>query len=67
MFVIGGYYDVEAVLTFFTTGYFRDGPDGQWRHREPNAYGKWVFVRSNAARLASPEDRPRSARSRRAS
>ena len=56
MFVIGGYYDVEAVLTFFTTGYFRDGPDGQWRHREPNAYGKWVFVRSNAARLASPED-----------
>ena len=57
VFVIGGYYDVEAVLTFFTTGYFRDGPDGQWRHREPNAYGKWVFVRSNAARLASPEDR----------
>jgi hypothetical protein len=57
VFVIGGYYDVEAVLTFFTTGYFRDGPDGRWRHREPNAYGKWVFVRSNAARLASPEDR----------
>jgi hypothetical protein len=57
VFVIGGYYDVEAVLTFFTTGYFREGTDGQWRHREPNAYGKWVFVRSNAARLASPEDR----------
>jgi hypothetical protein len=57
LFVIGGYYDVEAILTFFTTGYFRDGPDGPWRHREPNAYGKWVFVRSNAARLASSEDR----------
>jgi hypothetical protein len=56
-FVIGGYYDVEAVLTFFTTGYFRDGPDGRWRHREPNAYGKWMFVRANAARLASPADR----------
>jgi hypothetical protein len=56
-FVIGGYYDVEAVLTFFTTGYFRDGPDGVWRHREPNAYGKWMFVRANAARLASPADR----------
>ena len=62
VFVIGGYYDVEAVLTFFTTGYFRDGPDGQWRHREPNAYGKWVFVRSNAARLASPEDQARTGR-----
>jgi hypothetical protein len=57
VFVIGGYYDVEAVLAFFTTGYFRDGPDGVWRHREPNAYGKWVFVRANAARLTDPEDR----------
>jgi hypothetical protein len=54
---IGGYYDVEAVVTFFTTGYFREGADGRWRHREPNAYGKWVFVRANAARLAEPTDR----------
>jgi len=54
---IGGYYDVEAVLTFFTTGYYREGPDAPWRHREPNAYGKWVFVGANAARLAGPADR----------
>ena len=54
---IGGYYDVEAVITFFTTGYFREGPEAPWRHREPNAYGKWVFVRANAARLAGPADR----------
>jgi len=53
---IGGYYDVEAVLTFFTTGYFREGPEAPWRYREPNAYGKWVFVRANAARLAGPAD-----------
>jgi hypothetical protein len=53
---IGGYYDVEAVLTFFTTGYFREGPEAPWRHREPNAYGKWVFVRANAARLAEAAD-----------
>ena len=57
VFAIGGYYDVEAVVTFFTTGYYRDGPDGVWRHREPNAYGKWAFVRANAARLASADDR----------
>jgi hypothetical protein len=57
VFVIGGYYDIEAVVTFFTTGYYRVGPDGSWRHREPNAYGKWVFVRANAARLGSAEDR----------
>ena len=54
---IGGYYDVEAVLTFFTTGYYRENPDAPWRHREPNAYGKWVFVGANAARLAGPVDR----------
>jgi hypothetical protein len=54
---IGGYYDVEAVVTFFTTGYYREGPEAPWRHREPNAYGKWVFVRANAARLAGPTDR----------
>jgi hypothetical protein len=54
---IGGYYDVEAVVTFFTTGYYREGPEAPWRHRAPNAYGKWVFVRANAARLAGPTDR----------
>ena len=54
---IGGYYDIEAVITFFTTGYFRAGPEGPWRYREPNAYGKWVLVRANAARLTDPEDR----------
>jgi pimeloyl-ACP methyl ester carboxylesterase len=53
---IGGYYDVEAVLTFFTTGYFREGPGAPWRRGEPNAYGKWVFVRANAARLAEAAD-----------
>jgi hypothetical protein len=52
---IGGYYDVEAVVTFFTTGYFREGPAAPWRYREPNAYGKWVFVRANAVRLAGSD------------
>ena len=54
---IGGYYDLEATLTFFTTGYYRDAEGTPWRHRPPNAYGKWVFVRSNAGRLDDPGDR----------
>ncbi len=54
---IGGYYDLEATLTFFTTGYYREAPTAAWRHRPPNAYGKWVFVRSNAGRLDDPGDR----------
>jgi pimeloyl-ACP methyl ester carboxylesterase len=54
---IGGYYDLEAVVTFFTTGYYRVPGNDRWLHREPNAYGKWVFVKSNAERLESPKDR----------
>jgi pimeloyl-ACP methyl ester carboxylesterase len=54
---IGGYYDIDAVITFFTTGYYRIGPQDTWRYRRPNAYGKWVFVRSNADRLRDPDDR----------
>jgi len=54
---IGGYYDLGAALTFFTTGYYREPPAGPWRWRRPNAYGKWVFVGGNAGRLADPRDR----------
>ena len=54
---VGGYYDMGAVVTFFTTGRFREGPDAPWRHKTPNAYGKWVFLRANAGRLESARDR----------
>lgn len=52
---IGGYHSIANVLTFFTTGWYRDG--GTWRHMEPNNYGKWVFVLSNIDRLSDPADR----------
>lgn len=52
---VGGYHDLEQVLTFFTTGWYRK--DGEWRYLEPNEYGKWVFVLSNAERLSDPADR----------
>lgn len=57
MISVGGYYDLEAVITFFTTGYYRESPDAAWRYRRPNVYGKWVFVVSNANRLDDPGDR----------
>lgn len=57
MVAIGGYHDLEATVAFFTTGYYRTGPDAPWQYRRPNAYGKWVFVRSNAGRLEDPQDR----------
>ncbi len=54
---IGGYHDIEALVTFFTTGYYREAGAAAWRRRTPNAYGKWVFVRSNADRVRDPADR----------
>ena len=53
---IGGYYDMTAVITFFTTGYYRKERGKSWRHRYPNAYGKWAFVRGNTGRLDSRAD-----------
>jgi alpha-beta hydrolase superfamily lysophospholipase len=55
MMTVGGYCNLRDVLTFFTTGWYRDS--GEWRHMEPNSYGKWVFVLSNINRLSDPRDR----------
>ena len=52
---VGGYYDVEQVITFFTTGYYRY--KNEWHFLEPNEYGKWVFVLSNVERLSDPSDK----------
>lgn len=54
---VGGYYDVDAVLTYFTTGFHRGGADGAWVKGDPNVYGKWLFVRANANRILTLRDR----------
>lgn len=53
---IGGYWDLEALITYVTTGYYREEPHGAWAYRPPKAYGKWVFVLSNAGRLGDAQD-----------
>lgn len=55
--LIGGYYDTGEVITFFTTGRYRLGPDRPWRTGTPNPYGKWVLVHSNLAYLSERRDR----------
>jgi len=52
---VGGYYDIEKVITFFTTGYFKN--DKGWQYLKPNEYGKWVFVLSNIERLSNQTDK----------
>ena len=54
---VGGYYDMTAAVTFFTTGRYREDPRAPWRRKTPNAYGKWVFLRANAGRLENDRDR----------
>jgi esterase/lipase len=55
MLAIGGYHDLPRVLTYHTTGHYRDA-DGD-RQRTPNEYAKWVFVLSHLDRLQNPSDR----------
>ena len=54
---IGGYYDVEEVIRYFTTGHHRAAPGEPYRVGEPNPAAKWRFAQSNAAYLADPGDR----------
>jgi hypothetical protein len=56
MVAIGGYYDLEAVVTYFTTGFYRDAGDGAWKKGTPNAYGKWLFVGANSDALMDMRD-----------
>ena len=57
MVEIGGYYDVEAVVTYFTTGYYRDAADAPWTRGTPNEYGKWLFVGANSDAIMDMRDR----------
>jgi fermentation-respiration switch protein FrsA (DUF1100 family) len=53
---VGGYFSVEAAVTYFTTGMYKNGKDA-WVAGHPNPYAKWVFLMSNTARLGNDQDR----------
>lgn len=57
VFVLGGYFDLDSVLTYIVTARFRESPDSPWQIGGPNNYGSWLFIRANAARLDDPADR----------
>jgi pimeloyl-ACP methyl ester carboxylesterase len=57
MVAIGGYYDVDAVVTYFTTGYYRTAADAPWTKGTPNDYGKWLFVGANSGAIMDMRDR----------
>jgi len=56
---LGGYYNLESIVTYFTTGYYRDETTGKWRHLSPRPYALRVFGLSNTDLLVRDEDRQR--------
>jgi pimeloyl-ACP methyl ester carboxylesterase len=56
---LGGYHDLLAVVTFATTGHYRRSSERRWRHREPQPFGRWVFLASNLDLVADEDDRER--------
>ncbi len=59
LLAIGGYYDLERVVTFFTTGNYKEETDasGAWKYQNPGDWGKWVFLLSYVDRLSDESDR----------
>lgn len=57
VFALGGYFDIDSILTYLVTARFREGPDAPWQRGSPNDYGSWHFIRANADRLADLDDR----------
>lgn len=54
---LGGYYDLQSIVTYFTTGYYRDETTGRWRHLSPRPYALKVFGLSNTDLLVRAKDR----------
>ncbi len=51
----GGYYDLEDVITFVTTGAY--GFDGVHGHLTPNEYTRWIFLRYKLELISDRRDR----------
>ena len=54
---VGGYYDAGNVITFATTGAFREPGSNRWQTRTPDPLAKWIFLRGNLHMLDDRADR----------
>jgi acetyl esterase/lipase len=54
-FLLGSYYDLRNIVTYATTGYYRD--DGEWVYNEPAHTGKWAFMRNMLELVDDESDR----------
>ena len=56
LFLVGGYRDMTDLVTFFTTGFYRTGPEAPWVAGAPAPYAKWAFAKANANLLSEQRD-----------
>jgi len=54
-FLLGSYYDIRSIITYATTGYYRE--DGEWVYMEPRHTGKWAFLRNSLELARDATDR----------
>ncbi len=54
-FSLGGYRDLESVVTFMTTGSFRK--NGEWAYVEPWNSGRWAFLKNSVDLVGNDADR----------
>ena len=57
VYAVGPYFSLEMVVTYLTTGHYRQNADSPWTVSAPSPYAIWVFVHSCAAWLEDPDDR----------
>jgi pimeloyl-ACP methyl ester carboxylesterase len=57
MLLVGPYHDMQAALTYVTTGAYRTGPQAPWQFGQPNPRGIWMFIAGNTDRLPDARDR----------
>lgn len=54
---IGGYHDSAAMLTYMTTGQYRERAGGPWLKGRRNDYAMWISMLSYADLISDPGDR----------
>lgn len=57
VYAVGGYYSLDMVVTYLTTGHHRQNATRPWIRSEPSPYALWVFVQSCAVHLENEDDR----------
>lgn len=53
---LGGYHDAESVITYLTTGAYRQTGETDWQYGAGNLRAGWVFMAANAARWHDPAE-----------